>query len=378
MRVLFCFLVLPFSFFSQLLTNSTSINITKTWFQEPSGWTYPMIVSVPNTPVPANGYPVCILLHGNGGQGQGMIAQFQNYLDCHALVAPTGYMNSWNISEENSDAPDLEMVADLVNQLQTYSNVDPSKIRIIGFSNGSALANRLFVENTQPGIDIICGFVSQLSEANYHNGNFYLPSGQTSASLPYCGYDVITTPLTGRKYLNICNINDPLIPYIGGSSVGVTFLDAQDAAFIVAQSQGYNGNQLPNPGNFIGTPQNFLEEFSYLSGQVVHLKGDAGHGSNSSQLDYVSTFFSVDCSPANIHENSIVKIDLFPNPAFDRVELKIEDYSSDIEVFIFDVNGKIVEYSRSYIINLENYSPGIYLFKIIADSFTKEIKLVKK
>ena len=82
MKTVVLIFLLPLTIFSQLLTNSTSINITKTWFQEPSGWTYPMIVSVPNTPVPANGYPVCILLHGNGGQGQGMITEFQNNLSC--------------------------------------------------------------------------------------------------------------------------------------------------------------------------------------------------------------------------------------------------------------------------------------------------------
>ena len=146
MKTVVLIFLLPLTIFSQLLTNSTSINITKTWFQEPSGWTYPMIVSVPNTPVPANGYPVCILLHGNGGQGQGMITEFQNNLSCHALIAPTGYQNSWNISNEGSDAPDVEMIADLVNQLQTFSNVDASKIRIIGYSNGSALGNRVLLK----------------------------------------------------------------------------------------------------------------------------------------------------------------------------------------------------------------------------------------
>ena len=337
-----------------------------------------MNVSVPSLAVPANGFPVCVLLHGNGGQGQGMIAQFQNNLECHVLVAPTGYMNSWNISEENSDAPDVEMVAELVTQLQTYSNVDASKIRILGFSNGSALANRLFVENTDPGIDIICGFVSQLSEANYHNGNFYSPSGQTSSSLPYCGYDLIATPITGRKYLSICNSNDPLIPYLGGSSLGVTFLDAQEAAFIVAQSQGYTGSQLPSPGNYIGSAAAVVEEFSYLSNQVIHLKGDAGHGANSTQLDYVKSYFTVDCSPANIDQFNDVNIELFPNPTSDFVTIQIDNYSADLDVFIYDVYGKLVGYTNSYTIDLGNYSSGLYFFKLFTKSFTEEIKVIKQ
>ena len=377
MKTVVLIFLLPLTIFSQLLTNSTSINITKTWFQEPSGWTYPMIVSVPNTPVPANGYPVCILLHGNGGQGQGMITEFQNNLSCHALIAPTGYQNSWNISNEGSDAPDVEMIADLVNQLQTFSNVDASKIRIIGYSNGSALGNRIFIENNNPGIDMICTMVSQLTEASYHNGNFYAPSGVTDSSLPFCGYDVQITPITGRKYLNICNSNDPVIPYFGGLFMGLTFLDAQQSAFIVANSQGFTGSQLSS-GNSIGSGSDVVEEFSYLSDQVVHLKGDAGHGTNEIQIDYLTSYMAVDCNPANIIENSSIKIELFPNPTTDKVQLEIENYDAEIEVYIYDVNGKLVEFATSYSFDLENYPSGFYVFRVIADSFTKEIKLLKQ
>ena len=79
---------------------------------------------------PSNGYPVCILLHGNGGQGQSMLMEFQNKLDCHALIAPTGYQNSWNISDEASDAPDVEMVTDLVNQLQSFQMLMLQKLEL--------------------------------------------------------------------------------------------------------------------------------------------------------------------------------------------------------------------------------------------------------
>ncbi len=288
--LLLLFLFLPSFIFAQALTNSSTITITKTWSQEPTGWTYPMDISVPTSTPPVGGFPVCILLHGNGGMGTGMLAQFQNILDCHILVAPTGYLNSWNISDENSDAPDVEMVEDLINNLQTYSNVNSNQIRIIGSSNGAALSNRVFIENKNTGIDIICAIVSQLSDAQYHNGNFYYPSGETSQTLPYNGYDIVTTPLTNRKYLSICNTNDGAIPYYGGISFGVNFLDAQEAAYIVAQSQGYTGAQLPTAGTQIGTST--VYEYSYLSDQVVHLRGDAGHSTNETQKDYITDFFT--------------------------------------------------------------------------------------
>ena len=229
---------LPIFGFSQVLTPSTSISITKTWPTKPSGYAYPIAISVPSGTVPPGGFPVCILLHGNGSQnlvslaGPPMIGpgQFGAVLPCHILVAPTGFENSWNICSENSDAPDVDMINDLVNILQTYTtNVNPNKIRILGVSNGSGLTNRVFIENTNPGIDMVCAIVSHLSDFNYRSGIFYKPNAATTSSVNVnCGYNVPVGPLMSRKYLSISNINDNLIPYNGGYSVvGATFLPAE-------------------------------------------------------------------------------------------------------------------------------------------------------
>ena len=107
-------LVLIFSVLSysnaQSLTQSTNLNITKSWYQQPNGYIYPVFLDIPTNPMPDDGYPVCILLHGNGGNGAQIINQFLNLLECHVLIAPTGYLNSWNLCTENSDAPDMEML----------------------------------------------------------------------------------------------------------------------------------------------------------------------------------------------------------------------------------------------------------------------------
>ena len=86
------------------------------------------------------------------------------------------------------------MIEELVTQLQFYSNINPNKIRIVGLSNGAALANNIFIQNTNLGIDIICTTtlfyyyifynksynyyypqaVSQLNEPQYHQNNFCL------------------------------------------------------------------------------------------------------------------------------------------------------------------------------------------------------------
>lgn len=311
----------PLFGFSQNLTSSTNINITKSWYQQPNGYAYPINIFVPSVAVPQGGFPVCILLHGNGGNGAGMINQCDDILPCHILVAPTGYQNSWNICAENSDAPDTDMINDLVNNLQSYANVNPNKIRILGSSNGAGLANRVFIENNNQGIDKICAVVSHLNEPQFHAGKFYKPSGITNPGSAFCGYDSVATPLLTRKYLSISNENDNLIPYQGGLSVvGVSFLPAETAAYQIAVYKGDTGSQLTS-GTTQGNPE--ITEFAYLSGDVVHIKGNAMHATNETQKNYIKNYFS-DCAPVlSTQDQNQSTIEFYPNPTSNFVHVKL-------------------------------------------------------
>ena len=272
------------------LTSLTEIIIEKTWAQQPNGYVYPIDIKVPESIEPIEGFPICILLHSNGSNGRRIVNQFSSVLDDHILIAPTGYLNSWNICDERSDAPDLEMVDELVNTLSNYSNINLNKIRILGSSNGAGLANNIFIQNENPNIDIICAVVSHLNIPQYHDNNFYKNSTVTNPMSAFCGYEEITNPISSRKYLSISNINDPTIPYLGGNSkVGLDFLNAEDAIFYIAKNQGFTGDKLPPEGSALGNP--IIFEYSYLSGDVVHIKGNAEHSINPSQLDYLRTFF---------------------------------------------------------------------------------------
>jgi len=158
MKILLLVILFAFQFATQvnaqILSNSTEITITKNWSQEPGGWTYPIFISVPGSAVPEGGFPVCILLHGYGGNGEDILNTWKNTLANHVCVAVSGYLKCWNIAGEESKAPDVEMMNDLIDSLQTYTNINPTKIRVLGISNGSALANRVFIENKNTGVDI--------------------------------------------------------------------------------------------------------------------------------------------------------------------------------------------------------------------------------
>lgn len=376
--------------FSQVLTNSTNISITKSWPAKPGGYTYPINILVPQGAVPQGGFPVCILLHGNGSQNLGNLAgppmlgqgQFGSVLPCHILIAPTGFENSWNICSENSDAPDVDMINDLINNLQTYTNVNPNKIRILGVSNGSGLTNRVFIENTNPGIDMVCAIVSHLNDFQYRSGTFYKPNADTTSSVnSNCGYDVPVSPLKSRKYLSISNTNDPLIPYTGGTSVvGATFLPAETAAFNIAAYKGYTGSILTS-GTTTGSGNLAITAYSYLSGDVVHIKGTAGHQANSTQKAYIASYFSDCATTTGIEESALAKVEIYPNPANNMVNIKANSSLFGTDYFVYDnlgralLLGKITSENTS--IDVSNLAQGIY-FLSIKENLKQVFKLVKE
>ncbi len=366
--------------FSQNLTSGTNISIIKTWLQQPNGYTYPIKIAIPTGTVPQEGFPVVVLLHGNGGNGAGMINQFINTLQCHILVAPTGYLNSWNICAENSDAPDIEMINDLVNNLQGYSNVNPKKIKILGSSNGAGLANRVFIENNNAGIDMICAIVSHLNDFQYHSENFYKPSGDTTSSSSFCGYNSVTSPLNTRKYLSISNENDNLIPYLGGASVvGANFLPAETAAYNIAKYKGYTGNLLTS-GTTAGNPA--ITEFSYLSGDVVHIKGNAMHSVSTTQKEYIKKYF-LDCNATLGADDvkNIKSIEVYPNPVSNNIKIQVNTNLVGTEYTLYNILGSTVLYgkvnSENITVDISTIPKGIYLLSI-GKSLNQIFKIVKE
>ncbi len=274
----------------QMLQGSGDLNLEQSWPQEPDGWSYPVAVSVPPGEAPAQGFPVGVLLHGNGGNGFQMLNLGGNLLADHILVAPTGYLNSWNLCGENSEAPDIAMLSDLVAQLSGFDNVDANHIRLIGSSNGAGLVNQAFIELDDPGVDAFVSIVSQMNEPQYHQGAFHRPSGVTNSPLPFCGYDQVVVPAQGRKYLSICNHNDSVVPYDGGPAVGNFFLPAEVAIHQVALQQGHVGP--PVPGESVGASS--LTAFRYLDDQVILLRGGAGHGTSPNQMEFAAAFLAVE------------------------------------------------------------------------------------
>lgn len=279
--------------------NGTTITITKTWTQDGGSvtYTYPISVRVPTIPaLLQKRCPVAILLHGSGGNGANEITEWQNTLGDHILIAPTGYNNAWNIASETSKAPDIEFLQDLVTQLKTFVNVDTTKIRLVGYSNGAALANRAFVQMDDTSIDSVVSIAAQYFDPQLRNGTFYFPSGVTGTTT--VEYNTSKEPYSPRRYISIHGTADSVIPYTGGShAFGYSFVDAQESAFQVAKTQGYIGGKIPDAvGVYYGLTGIYY--YSYQGGAVIHYKTADDHGLTDDQKTVVGSNLQISIASA--------------------------------------------------------------------------------
>lgn len=272
------------------LTNSTDLSITKTWSQQPNGYTYPVSIRIPSIPeLATKRVPVAILLHGSGSNGADTLDSWKNYLGDHIIVAPTGYLNQWNIANETSKAPDMEMLKDLITALKGYNNVDQAKIKFVGISNGASLVNRAFIEIEDNDVHSYVTVMSQLFDPQYRNNIFYFPTTQTGVTAN--DYNTASVPLKNKRILTLHGALDTTVPYAGGTAMGVNFLSAQESAFALAKSQGYTGNIIPDGGGvYYGTNQTYY--YSYLGGQVTHYKTGNTHTVEPYQQEIVRSFMT--------------------------------------------------------------------------------------
>jgi hypothetical protein len=89
--------------------------------------------------------------------------------------------------------------------------------------------------------------------------------------------------------------------------------------------------------------------------------------------------FSGCSSSINALQNAGIyhKFSVFPNPAKDFIF--INSHASDIEVFIFDMSGKLLKHLKnSSVVNISDLSEGIYIVRILSvDNQLHTEKLIK-
>ncbi len=98
-------------------------------------------------------------------------------------------------------------------------------------------------------------------------------------------------------------------------------------------------------------------------------------------------FHQPESSGVGIADNGAgkIKVNVFPNPTFDQLNIRLEDHSQNFEVMIFDVQGKQVhkstykENDSQKQINVQEWAAGSYVLKLISkdNKHTASYKLQK-
>ena len=253
--------------------------ITQSWSQE-TAFKRPYYVSVPERPNQQK-LPVFIFLHGHGGNAKEAMHGFMRHHTTMAaryvMVFPNGYKTGWNIMSEYSRADDLGFIEAIVKKLSTYDNIQKDNFSVMGNSNGAALVNQLAIESKLPNLRNYVSAVSPLNVYQHDGRNFKVKGADNN-------YQVIATPMTGKRLMNISGTTDDLVPYHGGPSNYIPakdgtlgFVDAEESIFLWAKQMGYSGEKLSKPSRIDGD----LEIFSYLNGDVIHCKViNEGHGAS--------------------------------------------------------------------------------------------------
>ena len=181
----------------------------------------PVIIQTPNVIDTSKSYPIVFAFHGRGGNNNSWVNHLINYTNSGEFIGiyPQGYLESWNLGPEPSNANDVEFINLIVDELQNYDNLNFDKMYAIGTSNGSGMVNKLAIETNH--FKAIAPIASQLIE-----------------SLPLLDS---TNPVS---VLQVNGAADTTIPIDGGPRLGHIFLDAYESAELWATK--FNCSQNPN------------------------------------------------------------------------------------------------------------------------------------
>ena len=181
----------------------------------------PVIIQTPNVIDTSKSYPIVFAFHGRGGNNNSWVNHLINYTNSGEFIGiyPQGYLESWNLGPEPSNANDVEFINLIVDELQNYDNLNFDKMYAIGTSNGSGMVNKLAIETNH--FKAIAPIASQLIE-----------------SLPLLNS---TNPVS---VLQVNGAADTTIPIDGGPRLGHIFLDAYESAELWATK--FNCSQNPN------------------------------------------------------------------------------------------------------------------------------------
>ena len=81
--------------------------------------------------------------------------------------------------------------------------------------------------------------------------------------------------------------------------------------------------------------------------------------------------------PTLILQKEISNINLFPNPTNNQIKINIKDYNGPVNIDVYDLNGRILDSTKSTTISLKKYARGTYIFKVRYGDIVEKVRVVK-
>ena len=366
--------VVFFLFSSVILFAQTNASIqhdgeTRTFvYYTPSGWNVNQQL------------PVLYVLHGLTQTGAGVmnitdfntIAEDNNFIVCY----PDGMNNAFNANMNLtvSSADDLGFMEALVVYFEQNLNTDPLRRYLCGFSNGGFMSHKLACESSFcfAAIATVAGNMSDTVFAN-------------------CSPNHLTS------VLHIHGTGDPVVSYNGSASTGES-VDAVMEKWRTYLNCDLSPNMTTMPNNNV-FDLSYPEKYTYTSCGNYSLELikiiNGGHqwpgiatlvgGLGNINMDFYSPQTIWDFLANKSCPNTVSAVNtpetlfkVYPNPTSDCIYVDIDDFTGNISLELFDLQGKFLTSSSNNNLLLSGYSPGAYILKLKYGEIIKKQMVFKK
>jgi polyhydroxybutyrate depolymerase len=352
------------------------------------------IVHKPTGAVPAGGYPIVMMLHGTTGDGEKFynisgwkeLGEKEKILTIYpsslsfCVIGDLGFKvneTKWNNGDlQENKCPnlvqdfkdDVKFIKKVIDTVQKVFNINQKMIFLSGFSNGSAMANKLAIE----GSDVFAAVASSAAKL------FSLDSAKPKRYIP-----VWQTFGTNDEHLTAYNnglelpFNDSLrsiLKPLSQSLLGAMNLDT--ASTIVKNSMVFTYTFTKPKSN---TQKNYYY-YSFMKG-LDHIYPNGVNYPISNPVIFWEFFKqAVATTPTDNLVIPAAQVKSYPNPSHDMVtiELPLSWRNKPGRVEVYNALGekqvikKMDVFGPVLTLNKSELGPGVY-FAVISNGFEKAV-----
>jgi len=199
----------------------------------------------------------------------------------------------------------------------------------------------------------------------------------------YCRSDVAQTMYAGIKSLSNLDVNNYALPQIegGDGTVDITdgFPDIEKFYMISHSNSGYEENPT-DVVVFTGTGPFDIPSHDTVTVGFAIIASESEFNINNAMINSKNIYDTI-LHPQNIITNEVAVIRIFPNPANDLLFIHSDlVLGSPFMIEIYNETGEKIfsdRFTGQSVVNLENYSSGLYMVKLIGENKNYVSRFIK-